>query len=65
MKIPRGSKPLPYSKAKSTKLPTVKETKEEEEQPKELKELTHSMAILDNDKKNKLFNLLFNGNQDF
>jgi len=61
-KIPGGSKPPPYFKARSTKLPTIEKMKEEEEQPKELKKLAHSMAILNNDKKDELFDLLLNGN---
>jgi hypothetical protein len=59
-----SARPPPYSKARVSKLPTVNET-EEEGGPQDLKELARSMAILDADKQDELFDLLLNGDQDF
>jgi hypothetical protein len=57
-------KPPPYSKARSTNLKTIEETVEED-QPQDLKELARSMTTLNDDKKDELFNLLLEGEQDF
>jgi hypothetical protein len=61
----RSDKPPPYpSKACSTNtLPPVQETKEEKDP--NLKELVRSMSLMDDTKKDELFNLLLEGKEDF
>jgi hypothetical protein len=59
-------KPPPYpSKGHATNLSTIEETKEEEEQPSDLKELARSMSSLGDDQRDELFNLLLEGSEDF
>ena len=56
-------KPPPYpSKARTTALEPIKETGEEG--PSDLKELARSMSFLDDDKKDELFDLLLQGNEE-
>jgi hypothetical protein len=61
----RPDKPPPYPfKARSTNtLPLVQETKEE--QDPNLKELAQSMSLMDDAKKDELFDLLLEGKEDF
>jgi hypothetical protein len=62
----KSDKPPPYpSKGCATNLFNIKETKEEEEQPGDLKELARSMSSLGDDQRDELFDLLLKGSEDF
>jgi hypothetical protein len=62
----KSDKPPPYpSKGCATNLSTVDETKEEEEQPDDLKELARSISLLGDNQRDELFDLLLEGSEDF